>query len=50
MVGNGRGRKAILKGGDGWILPAQVEQLKSGQSGERLLQNHLWCPSNILKL
>ena len=32
-----RGGKTILKNGQGWTLPAQPEQLKTGQDGKRLL-------------
>ena len=32
-----RGRKTISKGGQGWTLPAQLGQLRTGQDGKRFL-------------
>ena len=38
-----RDGRTILKSGQGWTWPAQLGQLKRGQDGKGLLQNHLWC-------
>ena len=46
-VDRGRGGKTILKSGQGWTLPAQLGQLKTGQGGKGLLQIHLWCLDNL---
>ena len=45
-----RGWKTISKSGQEWTLPAQLGQLKTGQDGKGLLQIHLWCPYNLLRL
>ena len=45
-----RGGKTTLRNGQGWILPAQLGQLKAGQGGKGLLQIHLWCPVNLPRL
>ena len=34
-------------GGQGWILPVHLGQMKTGQEGKGLLQNHLWCPNDL---
>ena len=31
-------------------LPAQLEQLKTGQDRKGLLQIHLWCPDDLTRL
>ena len=41
-----RGGKIISKSGQGWILSAQLGQLKTGQDGKGLLRSHLWCPND----
>ena len=33
-----------------WTLAAQLGQLKTGQDGKGLLQIHLWCPYDLLRL
>ena len=45
-----RGGKTISKSGQEWTLPAQLEQLKTGQDGKGLLQIHLWCPDDLPRL
>ena len=42
--------KTILKNRQEWTLPAQLEQLKTGQGGKGLLQIHLRCPDNLPRL
>ena len=42
-----RGGKTISKSGQEWTLPAQLEQLKTGQDGKGLLRIHLWCPEDL---
>ena len=42
-VGRRRGGEAISNSGKGWILPAQLGQLKTGQDGKGLLRSHQWC-------
>ena len=42
-----RGGKTILKSGQEWTLPAQLEQLKTGQDGKGLLRIHLWCHDDL---
>ena len=37
--------KTILKSGQGWTMPTQLGQLKTGQDGKGLLRSHLWCPN-----
>ena len=32
------------------LLPAQLGQLKTGQSGKGLLLRHLWCPNDLARL
>ena len=39
--------KTILKNGQGWILPAQLGRLKTGQYGKGFLRGHLWCPNDL---
>ena len=34
---NRRGRKEIFKGGQGWTMPAQPGQLRTGEDGQGLL-------------
>ena len=36
-----RGGKTISKSGQGWTLPAQLGQLKTGQDSKGLLLSHL---------
>ena len=36
-----KGEKTILKSGQGWTLPAQLRQLKTGQDRKGLLRSHL---------
>ena len=45
-----RGGRTILKSGQGWTLPVQLVQLKTGQDGKGLLQSRLWCPSDLARL
>ena len=49
-VGRRRGGKTILKSGQGWTLPAQLGQLKTGQDGEGLLQSRLLCLNDLARL
>ena len=41
-----RGRKAILKIGQGWTLPAQLRALKTGQDEKGLFRSYLRCPND----
>ena len=46
-----RGRqKKISKSGQGWILPAQLGQLQTGQDGKGLLRSRLWCFNDQARL
>ena len=45
-----RDGKTILKNGQKWTLPAHLWQLKTGQGGKGLLQNHLWCHVGLPRL
>ena len=45
-----RGGKTILKSGQGWALPAQLGQMKTGEDGKGLLRSHLWCPNKLARL
>ena len=45
-----RGEKTISKIGQGWTLPAQLEQLKTGQHGKGLLRSYPWCPNGQARL
>ena len=45
-----RGGKTILKSGQEWTLAAELEQLKPGQDGKRVLLNHLSCHSDLARL
>ena len=36
-----RGGKTILESGQGWTLPAQLGQMKTGPDGKGLLRSHL---------
>ena len=45
-----RGGKTVLKSGQEWTLPAQLGQLKTGQSGNGLLQSHLCWPNELPRL
>ena len=40
----------VLKSGQGWIFPARLGQLKTGQDGKGLLRSHLWCPKDLARL
>ena len=42
-----RGGKTISKSGQGWTLPAQLGQLKTGQDGKGLLRSHRLCPNDL---
>ena len=42
--------KTILKSGHEWTSPSQLGQLKTGQDGKALLEIHLWCPDDLLRL
>ena len=42
--------ETISKSGQEWTLPAEVEQLKTGQDGKGLLPIHLWCPDDLPRL
>ena len=44
-----RDGKTILKSGQGWTLPSQLGQLKTGQDGEGLLRSHLWWPNDLAR-
>ena len=37
--------KIIPKSGQGWTLPAQLGQLKTGQDVKGLLRSRVWCPN-----
>ena len=39
--------RTISPSGQEWTLPAQLEQLKTGQDGKELLRIHLWCPNDL---
>ena len=39
-----------IKECSGLFLPAQLGQLKTGQEGKGLLQIHVWCPDDLLRL
>ena len=41
-----RDGKTISKSEQGWTLPAQLGQVKTGQDEKGLLQSHLWCPND----
>ena len=41
-----RDGKTISKSGLGWTLPAQLGQVKTGQSEKGLLHSQLWCPND----
>ena len=43
-------RRGGKKSGQGWTLPAQLGQLKTGQDGKGLLRSHLWCHSDLARL
>ena len=45
-----RGGKTISKSEQGWTLPAQLGQLKTGQDEKGLLSSHLWCPNHHARL
>ena len=44
------GGKTISKSGLEWSLPAQLEQLQTGQDGKGLLLSNLWCLKNHASL
>ena len=43
------GRKRIIKSGQGWILPAQLGQLKTEEDRKGLFRSHLWCPNGLAR-
>ena len=45
-----RGGKTISKSAQGWTLPAQLGQLKTGEDRKWLLRSHLWCPNDHARL
>ena len=46
----GRQYQRVDRNGQEWTLPAQLGQLKTGQDGKGLLQIHMWCPDDLLRL
>ena len=50
MADRRRGWMTISKSGQEWTLPAHLGQLKTGQDGKGLLQNHQWCPDDLPRL